>query len=81
MQTASWQSDYQDSLKSIQEINNYFDLKLENIPYPSFIPLNIAKKIKEKGKGSPLWNQFIPDQIESSPLGHIDPIGDSNFNT
>lgn len=72
----SWQDEFRDSLKSTQELNAFFDHQFSETNYPIFIPKSFAKKIKEYGEGSPLWNQFLPNQSENQSIGRIDPIGD-----
>ena len=72
----SWQDEFRDALKSTQELNAFFDFQFPETKYPIFIPKKFAQKIKDFGEGSPLWNQFLPDQRESESVGRIDPIGD-----
>lgn len=74
----SWQQDFRNQLRSIEDINHYFNLKLQtDFSYSINIPLSFAKKIKRAGINSPLWKQFIPSNLEENQsLGFLDPIGD-----
>lgn len=47
--------------------------------YPVLVPKRLAQRIKEFGSGSPLWRQFVPDEIETEgeqSFGLYDPIAD-----
>lgn len=72
----SWQSEFRNSLKSIKDINQFFNTNFENTSYPVFIPKSFAQKIKNDGLDGPLAKQFLPHFLENSNLGNIDPIGD-----
>lgn len=75
----TWQDDFKNGLKSISDINRFFELSLTANAYEIFIPYNLAVKIKNFGPESVLWKQFIPNQEELSALqesGLTDPIGD-----
>ncbi|MAX66003.1 MAG: KamA family radical SAM protein [Bacteriovoracaceae bacterium] len=75
--STSWKQQFKDALRNAQQIKDFFGLQ-ENIhiPYQSFIPKHFAQKIKLQGPRSPLWQQFIPKQLERQDLGVQDPIGD-----
>jgi len=79
-----WQSEFRSALKTIQDINQFFNLNLKESKYTVFIPLELAYKIKIAGKNSILWKQFIPDvKMEEGhfqEVGLTDPIGDHNHN-
>lgn len=77
----SWQSELSSALKKTEDLCQFFNLDEANISenYSSFIPLNFAQKIKDNGRDSALWKQFIPSIIEDSNHGLYDPIGDQNF--
>ena len=74
----NWTELYRDSIKKREDLNLFFDINLETLNYPIFIPKSFAKKIKKSGPDSPLWKQFIPNKVENnkSLFDHIDPIGD-----
>lgn len=77
VQSKSWQDEYRQSLKSVAEINTFFNLNLsKNTPYTAFIPITFAQKIKNAGLTSVLAKQFLPTEQELNPSGRLDPIGD-----
>lgn len=77
----SWQEEIRNAFKTSKELKEFLGLDIEDIKeYPVFIPRSFATLIKEKGKDSPLFKEFIPDLKESDPIiqrdGLLDPIGD-----
>ena len=73
----NWQDIYKNSLSSLEDIENFFEIRLpQNFPYKGFIPRDLAKKIKEEGESGPLWQQFVPSYKEMNTSGLDDPIGD-----
>jgi lysine 2,3-aminomutase len=77
----SWQKEFQNSLRTSDQICTYFNLPEDEISknYQGFIPLNFAKKILRSGHNGPLWKQFIPSDFEDHEIqsyGLFDPIGD-----
>ena len=76
-QDLSWQDDFRDSLKSLEDFNKYFNLNIHSTTnYKVFLPKSFAKKIKNAGMDSVLAKQFVPSQHENSMSGLLDPIGD-----
>ncbi len=74
--TKNWHDDYRSALKTSAELEHFFGTSFPPTNYPIFIPLNLAKRIKEKGVHSVLGLQFLPNNLENADLGLIDPIGD-----
>lgn len=82
----SWQEIIKNSLKSLEEFNEFATQLGYQLPaafkhhYPLFIPRGLAKEILKLGPDSLLWKQFIPNQLEDSAIdqfeGLLDPIGD-----
>lgn len=72
----SWKEEYKDSLRTTQDLRDYFGSDFPEVPYPLFIPRSFAAKIKTAGPHSPLWRQFLPQSDESQVSGRLDPIGD-----
>ncbi|MBT4790436.1 MAG: KamA family radical SAM protein [Halobacteriovoraceae bacterium] len=72
----NWQEDFKHALKSLDEVNHFFNINIQNHNYSTFIPLTFAHKIKRNGTNGPLWRQFIPHYLESDHNGKLDPIGD-----
>jgi lysine 2,3-aminomutase len=73
----SWGDDFRSSLKNLEDINKFFNLKLESISnYKVFLPISFAHKIKAAGLNSALAKQFIPCKDENAISGLLDPIGD-----
>lgn len=76
----SWQSQMRDAITNIDELNQFFNLSLNDSSYKIFIPKSFAQKIKLSGPQTALWKQFIPNSLEDSSLdqkfGMLDPIGD-----
>jgi len=75
--TLSWQKEYKNSLKTIEQVNSFFGLHLPvELSYKVFLPLTFAQRIKDAGLESILAKQFIPAIDEASESGLLDPIGD-----
>lgn len=76
--SSRWQKDFQESLKTTQEVKEFLKLEypLAETPYPLFIPRPFASKIKKAGIDSPLGRQFLPSFEENAPQGLEDPIAD-----
>lgn len=74
--SVSWQDEFRNALKSTTELASFMGSKIPKQPYPVFIPIHFAKKIKEAGDNSPLWKQFVPSLEEKKLNGYHDPIGD-----
>ena len=77
----TWQNDFSNSIRSLDEASLFFDHPFDEAHYPIFIPKSFAKKIKALGPESVLWKQFLPNIIENekstnSAGGLYDPIGD-----
>lgn len=80
--TETWQESFKKSLKSIEQVNQFFGTNLPELPYEILIPPSLAKRIKENGLDSVLAKQFLPSAEEvmsSQEIGLKDPIGDQNF--
>jgi len=73
----NWQSDFKNALRSNEDLAEFFGHDFPKTNYPIFIPRKFAEKIKDFGKDSPLWKQFLPhsDEINITD-GLYDPIGD-----
>lgn len=67
------------ALKSPKSLKDFFEYDFPETPYPTFIPLGFAKKIKEAGPESSLWKQFLPSELENSNDGLEDPIADEKY--
>ena len=87
MPNPDWQQEIASSIKTSKQLNDFFELFdfkdkpiQENFKYPILIPKKFANKIKNAGPNSPLWNQFIPSNLENNNIGLKDPIGDGKFN-
>ena len=89
-----WQEELRTALRTWPMLVEYFQAEapfstdnndlLKQWPYPFFIPLTLAKKIKKAGVDSPLWKQFVPDLAQENDLlrqaeGSPDPIGDHEY--
>ncbi|MFA6236225.1 MAG: KamA family radical SAM protein [Bacteriovorax sp.] len=73
----SWQDEFKDSIRSIEDLKSFFDIDFPEINYPLFIPKSFAAKIFNAGPESALWKQFIPHTDEDkNKNGRYDPIGD-----
>ncbi|MCF8058793.1 MAG: KamA family radical SAM protein [Bacteriovoracaceae bacterium] len=77
--SVDWQQDFREALKSLSDLENYFEESFPQIPYSVFIPRPYAFKIKNAGIDSPLGRQFLPAVEEHRPEGLIDPISDELF--
>lgn len=79
----SWQEDFRFALKSIEQVNHFFNLNIStDIKFDILIPFQLAHKIKEQGPLSVLWKQFIPSELEMDSIqnsGLEDPIGDQKY--
>lgn len=71
-----WSDDYRQAIKSHKELETFFECSFPETPYPIFLPLSLANKIKKTGIHSPLGLQFLPSESENHNLGLADPIGD-----
>lgn len=78
-QQVTWKSELKSAVTSYHELSKILDTKIPQTPYPIFIPRLIAHKIKEAGKDSPLWRQFVPCSSELNEAGSVDPIADHLF--
>ncbi len=74
-----WQQDFRLALKSLTDLEEYFEVGFPQTPYSQFIPRPFALKIKNAGEGSPLWRQFLPADEESEDGGLVDPIADEHY--
>ena len=75
----SWQSQLRSAISSISELEQFLDCPLPTLDYPVKIPVKFATRIKNAGKNSALWKQFIPSSQEQSSVGLSDPIGDATY--
>lgn len=64
------------TLRSTKELNSFFDTEFPETPFPVFLPIDLAEKIKEQGVQSALGKQFLPHVKENNTDGLFDPIGD-----
>lgn len=71
-----WQDEVRSALKDKISLENYFNQSFPETNQPAFLPLPLAKRIKEMGANSPLGKQFLPHPNENTELGLSDPIGD-----
>ncbi|WP_127718128.1 KamA family radical SAM protein [Halobacteriovorax sp. HLS] len=73
----SWQSEFKSAIRSHEQLEEFFKTSFPKSIYKIFIPLEIAKLIKEKGIHSALGKQFLPSEEENDlSTGLEDPIGD-----
>lgn len=73
----SWQEEFKDSLKTREDLKNFFQTDFPEINYPIFLPKVFAQKILASKENSPLWKQFLPNALENNTeAGRLDPIGD-----
>lgn len=75
----TWQEEMRTALKNEKDLNDFFNCQIANTPYSIFLPRVFAEKIKKAGPKSVLWKQFIPQFVENSLEGLIDPIGDQIY--
>ena len=75
-QHRDWKQTFRESLKSSKELADFLGESVYQSTYPVLIPRRLAEQIKQSGKNSPLWNQFVPSSLEENQLGLKDPIGD-----
>ena len=78
MNSLNWKDQMKSALRSTRELNDFFRHEFVETPYPIFLPLYLAEKIKEKGIESPLGKQFLPLAEENKVIGLFDPIGDED---
>lgn len=82
MNVNNFELEFKTALRTKSEVESFFNLVLpKDFNFPIFIPLNLAHKILNSKKDSPLWRQFIPstEELISSPFEMLDPIGDQNY--
>jgi len=72
----TWQESLRKAIKSQRELNHFFQTEFAETPYPIFLPLKLAEKIRSLGLDSPLAKQFLPHKDELVSGGLVDPIGD-----
>ncbi len=77
--SSSWSQEMRQAITTTSQLEAFLEQEIPHTQYPIFIPLNFAKKIKESGIGSPLWNQFVPSLLENNPQGLEDPIADHEY--
>ena len=76
MVSKTWSEQMREAFTELNQLEEFLGLKLSPTPYSIFIPRSFALKIKESGKDSPLWRQFIPSDLENESQGLADPIAD-----
>lgn len=74
--TSQWKADFKEAIRSREQLETILNTPIPDTGYPLFLPLPLVRKIKELGKDSPLWKQFIPSHEEEGSQGEVDPIGD-----
>ena len=74
-----WQQVLKESLRTREQLEDFFQHPFPATPYPLSIPLRIAEKIKRQGWESPLGLQYLPHDREGNEGegGLKDPIGDN----
>jgi lysine 2,3-aminomutase len=73
----TWQNSFRESFKDVHSLSAFLNIKaIDKTNYKVFVPKSFAQRIKESGKTSPLWKQFVPSYNEQSSEGLVDPIGD-----
>lgn len=73
---SDWRDEFKNSIRSVTQLQKFLNVEVAQTPFPLFIPLSLAEKIKHSGPESSLWKQFVPSALENSDQGLIDPIGD-----
>ena len=73
---STWSEQMREAFTTLSQLEEFLGLKLSPTPYSIFIPRSFAQRIKESGKDSPLWKQFIPSDLENHSQGLEDPIAD-----
>lgn len=76
MNSQNWKDQMKTALRSTRELNDFFQHEFVETPYPIFLPITLAEKIRERGIDSPLGKQFLPHAEENKTTGLFDPIGD-----
>ncbi len=71
-----WGQIMREAFTCTHELEKFLGVQLPTTSYSIFIPRPFARRIKDAGYGSPLWQQFIPDDKESDGQGLEDPIAD-----
>lgn len=71
-----WQTEFKEAFKKSSELQSFLEQSIATTDYPIFIPRKLAQQIKDSGKNSALWKQFVPDERENVVSGLKDPIGD-----
>ena len=72
-----WKKTLNQSLRTLSELENFFQCAFPSTPYSILLPQRMANKIKAQGLRGPLGLQFLPQEEEEVFLGgHLDPIGD-----
>ncbi len=72
----SWQEGLKTALRTHEDLENFFQTSFPKNDYPIFIPIELAKRIKQQGIESALAKQFLPHVDENNKGGMLDPIGD-----
>lgn len=78
----SWKDSFKNGLRSIEQVNQFFNISLKEMHFDNLIPLHLAYRIKEQGLDGILAKQFLPSNEEIADHqedGLNDPIGDQNF--
>jgi lysine 2,3-aminomutase len=84
----SWTSEFSRAFRDLGQLYQYFGWELEAEllevakTYSIFIPMNLARRIKEQGPEGVLAKEFLPQSSEINAdlndLGFADPIGDKS---
>lgn len=72
----SWKESLKNSLKTKRDFEIFFETNLSSINYKMELPRKFAQKVKNAGKESALYKQFVPSSNETNSEGLSDPIGD-----
>jgi lysine 2,3-aminomutase len=75
----AWKESFSSAIKTTEQLASFLESPVEEVEYPLFIPISLAKKIKDQGPGGPLWKQFVPCADESGTNGLKDPIADHHY--
>jgi lysine 2,3-aminomutase len=87
---STWARELREAFREDTDLAEFLGVEIPKTPFPLLIPKEFAQKIKNLGKNSGLWKQFIPDVNEVSPQNEplqlnpgdkeegefFDPIGD-----
>jgi lysine 2,3-aminomutase len=76
MNSSIWKDKMKSALRSTKELNSFFETEFPETPFPVFLPIDLAEKIKKQGAQSALGKQFLPHVKENNTDGLFDPIGD-----